>query len=52
MQPDIRSLVLLLRYPVTSFDSANFAKNVNCFEECSVFGNGKCELIPIQDGRN
>ena len=27
--------------------SANFTKNGNCFEECNVFGNGKCELSAI-----
>ena len=27
-------------------------KNGNCFEECNVFGNGKCELSAIQEGRN
>ena len=27
-------------------------KNGNCFEECNVFGNEKCELSAIQDGRN
>ena len=44
---------------VTPFDrgktiakSANFTKNANCFEECNVFGNGKCELSAIQEGRN
>ena len=50
MQPEIRSFVLLLRSPVTPFDSgARFTKNANCFEECNVFGNGKCELSAIQD---
>ena len=45
--------------PVTPFDrgktiakSANFTKNANCFEECNVFGNGKCELSAIEEGRN
>ena len=53
VQPEIRSFVLLLLSPVTPFDScANFTKNANCFEECNVFGNGKCELSAIQDGRN
>ena len=41
MQPEIRSFVSVLRSPVTPFDrgktkSANFTKNANCFEECSV----------------
>ena len=31
------------------FDSA---KNANCFEERNVFGNGKCELKAIEEGRN
>ena len=52
MQPEIRSFALLLRTPVTPFDSANFAKNANCFEECNVFGNGKCELSAKQERRN
>ena len=52
MQPEIPSFVLLLRTPVTPFDSANFAKNANCLEECNVFGNGKCEISANQDGRN
>ena len=45
--------------PVTPFDrgktivkSANFTKNANCFEECNVFSNGKCELSAIEEGRN
>ena len=45
--------------PVTPFDrgktiakSANFTKNANCFEECNVFGNGKCELSAIEEGRH
>ena len=52
MQPEIQSFVLLLRTPVTPFDSANFTKNWNCFEEFNVFGNGKCELSANQEGRN
>ena len=52
VQPEIRSFVLLLRFPVTPFDSANFTKNVSCFEECNVFGSGRCELSAIQEGRN
>ena len=51
MQPEIRSFVLLLRSPITPFDSASFTKNANCFEECNVFGNGKCGLSAIQEGR-
>ena len=46
------SFVLLLRSPVTPFDSENFTKNANCFAECIIFGNGKCELSAIQEGRN
>ena len=34
---------------ITPFDSA---KNANRFEKCNVFGNGKCELSAIQEGRN
>ena len=34
---------------ITPFVSA---KNANCFEKCNVFGNGKCELSAIQEGRN
>ena len=34
---------------ITPFDSE---KSANCFEKCSVFGNGKCELSAIQEGRN
>ena len=50
VQPEIRSFVLLLRSPVTPFDSgARFTKNANCFEECNVFGNGTCELSDIQE---
>ena len=52
MQPEIRSFVLLLRTPVMPFDSANFTKNANCFEEWNFFGNGKCELSANQERRN
>ena len=52
VQPEIRSLVLLLRTPVTPFDSANFTKNSNCSEEWNVFGNGKSELSANQKRRN
>ena len=48
VQPETRSFVLLLQSHVMPFDSA---KNANCFEECNVFGNGKCELSAIQEGR-
>ena len=52
VQPEIRSFVLLLRTPVTPFDSANFMKNANCSEEWNVFGNGKCELSANQERKN
>ena len=52
VQPEIRSFVLLLRAPVTPFDSANFSKYANCFEEWNVCGNGKCELSANQERRN
>ena len=33
-------------------EKQNFAANdAYCFEECNVFGNGKCELSAIQEGR-
>ena len=40
----------MLRTPVTPFDRRK-TKNANCFEECNVFGNEKCELNAIQEGR-
>ena len=52
VQPEIRSFVLLLRSPVTPFDSANFTKNANHFEEWNVFGSRKCELSANQERRN
>ena len=52
VQPEIRLFVLLLRTPVTPFDSANFTKNANCSEEWNVFGNGKCEISANQERRN
>ena len=55
VQPEIRSFVSLLRSHVTPFDrgkpiakSAKFTKNANCFEECNVFGNGKCDSSPFK----
>ena len=53
VQPEIRSFFFfpVLRSPVTPFDSSK-TKNANCFEECNVFGNGKCKLSAIQEGRN
>ena len=48
MQPEIRSFVSVLRSHVTPFDRSK-TKKANCFEECSVFGNGKCELSAIQE---
>ena len=44
-----RLLCCFDRLSITPFDSA---KNANCFEKCDVFGNGKCELSAIQEGRN
>ena len=49
-QPEIPSFVSVLRSPVTPFDRSK-TKNAKCFEECNVFGNGKCELCTIQEGR-
>ena len=51
MEPEIRSFVSVLGSPVTPFDRSK-TKNGNCFEECNVFSNGKCELSAIHDGRN
>ena len=53
VQPEIRSFVSVLQSPrpVTPFDRSKM-KNANCFEDCNVFGNGKCELSAIQEGRN
>ena len=48
VQPEIRSFVSVLRFPVTPFDT----NKTNCFEECNFFCNGKWELSAIQDGRN
>ena len=54
LKREIRSVVSVLRSHATQpFDrgktkSANFTKNGNCFEECNVLGNGKCELSPIE----
>ena len=50
VQPEIRSFVLVLRSPVTPFDRSK-TKDANCFEECNVFGNAKCKLSAIQEGR-
>ena len=49
-QPEIRSFVSVLRSPVTPFDRSK-KKNAKYFEELNVFGNGKCELSAIQEGR-
>ena len=51
VQPEIRSFVSVLWSPVTPLDRSK-RKNGNGFEECNVFGNGKCELSAIQEGRN
>ena len=45
------SFVSVLRSPVTPFDRRK-TKNANFFEERNVFGNGKCELSTLQEGRN
>ena len=37
------------RSPVTPCHLTEAMKNANCFEECNVFGNGKCELSAIQE---
>ena len=50
VQPEIRSFVLLLRSPVTPFDSANFTKNANCFEECSVLATESVNSAPFKRG--
>ena len=42
VQPEIRSFVSVLQFPVTPFDRSKTKKG-NCFEECNVFVNGKCE---------
>ena len=52
MQPEIRLFVLLVRTPVTPFDSASFAKNANSLEESNVFDNGKSELSANKEKRN
>ena len=44
-----RLLCCFDRLSITPCDSA---KNANCFEKCNVFGNGKCELSAIQEGKN
>ena len=51
VQPEIRSFVPVLRSPVTPLDRST-TKNANCFKERNVFGNGKCELSALQEGRN
>ena len=51
VQPEIRPFVSVLRSPVTPFDRSK-TKNTNCFEERNVFGNGKCDLSALQEGRN
>ena len=50
VQHEIRSFVSVLLSPVTPFDRSKTKKGT-CFEECNVFGNGKCELSAIQQGR-
>ena len=48
---EIRSFVLLLR-TLSRHLTVRITKNAKCFEECNVFGNGKCELSANQEGRN
>ena len=52
VQPEIRSFVSVLRSSVTPYDRSK-TKDANCFklEECNVFGNAKCKLSAIQEGR-
>ena len=45
------AFVSVLRSPVVPFDKSK-TKNANCFEERNVFGNGKCELSALLEGRN
>ena len=42
---------LLCCFDRLSITPCGSAKNANCFEECNVFGNGKCELSAIQEGK-
>ena len=51
VQPEIRPFDSVLRSLVTPFDKSK-TKNENCVEERNVFGNGKCGLSAIQEGRN
>ena len=51
VQSEILSFVSVFRSPVTPLDRSK-TKNANCFEECNIFGNRKCELSTIQEGRN
>ena len=48
VQPEIRLFALLLRTPVTPFDSANFTKNANCFEQCNVLATESVNSAPIK----
>ena len=55
MQPEIRSLVSVLRSPVTPFDrgkmkSANFTKNAYYFEECNVLATESVKSAPFKRG--
>ena len=58
VQPKIRSLVSVLRSPVTPFDrgkkiakSANFTKNANCFEECNVLATESVNSAPFKTNK-
>ena len=50
VQPEIRSFDSVLWSSVTPFDRSK-TKNANRFKDCNAFGNGKCELSAIQEGR-
>ena len=51
MQPDTPGVDRLFRcFDPLSRHLTEATKNANCFEECNVFGNGKCELSAIQEG--
>ena len=40
-----------VRSPVTPFDRSK-TKDANYFEDRNVFGNGKCDLNALQEGKN
>ena len=51
MQPEVRSFCFGASIPCHAFDRSK-TKNANCFGKRNLFGNGKCELSPLQEGRN